>query len=254
MRRRGVAAFLIGLWGLGLPGLGASAPAAFAATSTVGNGGFETGSLAGWTVTDQPGSDGSWFAYAGTEAPDSHSVLPLPPAGTYAAITDQLGHGTHVLSQDLAITPSTAVLAFQVFYVNQADRFVTPASFDFQAGPNQQFRVDVLRAGADPLGADPGSVLVSAFATKVGDPLELSATRVQIDLSAWSGQTVRLRAVEVDTLQFLNAGIDDVTLTPAPSGPTTTTGAIATSTTSAGTGATTVPAALPVTATPSFTG
>jgi hypothetical protein len=195
-----------------------------AVAAPVSNGGFESGTLGGWTEVDQPGSDGGWLAYQGTSAPDSGSVLPAPPEGTFAAITDQLGHGSHVLYQDLTVDPAASTLELRVFYVNQADRFVDGPGLDFMAGENQRFRVDVLRAGADPFSVDPADIVATAFSSSAGSALELPATVVRVDLAGSAGQTVRLRAAEVDTLQFLNAGVDAVTFLPTPTpSPSTTT-------------------------------
>jgi len=215
-----------------------------AAAATVTNGGFETGSLAGWTAVDQAGSDGSWLAYRGTSAPDSGSVLPAPPVGTFAAITDQLGHGSHVLYQDLTIDSDAPMLSLTVFYVNQADRFVDGPGLDYTQGDNQRFRVDVLRAGADPFSVASADIVTTIFSTSASSPLELAATVMQVDLRGQIGQTVRLRLAEVDTLQFLNAGVDGVVLTASssPVGPTTT-----------GAPSLATPAA-PVAARPAFTG
>jgi hypothetical protein len=212
-----------------------------AGASTVVNGGFEAGSLSGWTAVDQAGSDGSWLVYQGVEAPDSGSVLPAPPAGTFAAVTDQLGHGSHVLYQDLAIETAAPVLELTLFYVNQADRFVDGPALDFTAGDNQRFRVDVLRAGADPFSVAPADVLAEVFTTTSASPLSLTATVMRVDLRAHAGSTVRLRLAEVDTLQFLNAGVDGVALVADGSGSSTTVPPPAS------------PAA-PVTARPAFTG
>jgi len=215
-----------------------------AAAAIVTNGGFETGSLAGWTVVDQAGSDGSWLAYHGTSAPDSGSVLPPPPEGTFAAITDQLGHGSHVLYQDLAIESDAPVLSLTVFYVNQADRFVDGPGLDYTQGDNQRFRVDVLRAGADPFSVAAADIVTTIFSTNASSPLELTPTVMQVDLRGEIGKTVRLRLAEVDTLQFLNAGVDGVVLSASGSsvGPTTT-GAPSPAT-----------PATPVAARPAFTG
>ena len=50
------------------------------------------------------------------------------------------------------------------------------------------------------------------LATAPGSPLTLATTTFRVDLSAYAGTTVRLRLVEVDTLQFFNVGVDDVQL------------------------------------------
>src|SRR5437763_11436189 len=89
--------------------------AAFGAdgTNLVVNGGFEqNGGLAtniftGWTVFDQAGSSGSWYAQMGTKPlPQMQSctnfLVSEPPSG-FAAMTTQANRGSHILYQDVAI-------------------------------------------------------------------------------------------------------------------------------------------------------
>src|SRR6266852_631235 len=71
------------------------------ATDLVINGDFEAGSLTGWTVRDQAGGDGSWFIQRGTMSPESGFLVPAPPQGSFAAMTDQFGPGSHILYQDI---------------------------------------------------------------------------------------------------------------------------------------------------------
>jgi hypothetical protein len=47
------------------------------------NGGFEAGDFTGWTVVDQAGGAGSWFAYSGTVSLLSGATIAAPPQGTY---------------------------------------------------------------------------------------------------------------------------------------------------------------------------
>ncbi len=183
--------------------------------ATVVNGGFETGNFSGWTVVNQPDSfpDGSWYVYSGTTTPVSFSSIAAPPGGTFAATSDQTGAGSHVLYQDIALEAgSSHVLSFDLYYNNQNGAFFTPATLDFNEFPNQQYRVDVLRAGADPFSVASGDVLAAVSRTDVGDAATLAPTRVTFDLSAFAGTTVRLRFAEVDNLFFFNASVDNVAI------------------------------------------
>jgi hypothetical protein len=183
--------------------------------ATVVNGGFETGTFSGWTVVDQEGSffGGQWFVYSGTATPFNFFPIPAPPEGTFAATTDQGGPGSHVLYQDVALEAGFRhVLSFDVYYNNQNGAFATPDTLDFNVFPNQQYRIDVLRAGADPFSVAAGDVLATVFRTQVGDPPTLAPTRVTFDLSAFAGTTVRLRFAEVDNQLFFNASVDNVVI------------------------------------------
>jgi hypothetical protein len=207
MRRKGAfgAAALAVVLTLAISGVSSAA--------TVVNGGFENGSFAGWTVVDQPGGSGSWFVYSGTFSPFSGSPIAAPPEGTFAATSDQGGPGSHVLYQDIALEAGFShVLSFDLYYNNQNGVFATPSSLDFTVIPNQQYRVDVLRAGADPFSVAPGDVLGTVFQTRVGDAPTLAPTRITFDLSAFAGTTVRLRFAEVDNQFFFEASVDNVTI------------------------------------------
>ncbi|MDH3606720.1 MAG: hypothetical protein OER12_06965, partial [Acidimicrobiia bacterium] len=59
-------------------------------------------------------------------------------------------------------------------------------------------------------------VLGTVFRTVDGDPLSLEPTEVTFDLSRWEGQTIRLRAVEVENqVGVFFAGIDHVRIESA---------------------------------------
>lgn len=204
------------------------------------NGGFESGTLEGWQVESQT-EEGNWFAVSGTEPPlsagENGISLLAPFEGTYDAVSDEVGPSSMVLYQDVALTPGAShELSLELNYRSQAAIAIpTPDSLEVaeSAGPpepdeaNQQVRVDVMRAGSAVTSLEPSDILVPVFATKEGDPEEIGWTRLTANLSAFAGQTVRIRIASVDNEDFLNVGVDDVSITnntePAP--PVTTTGA-----------------------------
>lgn len=104
------------------------------ATGAVSNGGFETNggagtsSLSGWTIVDQAGSlpDGSWFAHSGMTSPSSGFPVAAPPGGSFAAMADQTGPGTHVLYQEVTVPASGGVLTFDLYLNNRASDFFVP--------------------------------------------------------------------------------------------------------------------------------
>jgi hypothetical protein len=206
--------------------LTAISPAA-APAAVIVNGGFESGSLAGWETRQSSGA-GKWFAYKGTEPPIPHergalSVQP-PPQGQFAAITDQLNPETLLLFQDIQLEPGSryklSLLAFYNSYAALAVPSPDTLSVDDEAlgsKANQQFRIDLMKPEAPPTSVDPGDVLLNLFRTRVGGARSMNPTQFVGDLAPFAGQTVRLRFAVAATEEVLNAGIDAVALS-APDG------------------------------------
>ncbi len=197
-----------------------------AGAATVLNGDFETGNLTGWQVSNippEPENSGSWFAYTGTTSPfegEFAPPVPPPPAGKYAAITAQGGPGTHILYQDVALEPFyTHQLSLLVYYRSEAP-LATPSPETLEAGglpsENQQYRIDVMKPTAPITSVNPSDILATAFATSTGSPQELGPTTYTVNLTAFAGQTVRLRFAEVDNLGFFAAGTDNVAIASTP--------------------------------------
>ena len=189
------------------------------------NGGLGSGTFAGWTVYTQPGSGGVLDVQTGTQSPLRGVTVEAPPEGSFAAMTDQNSRGAYVLYQDITVPADAATVSFsaQVYINSAASDFVSPATLDYTAGPNQQFRVDIVdpTAGPQDLGA---AVLENLFLTSPGDPTLQPYQTLTADLSAYAGQTVRVRFAETDNQLFFNAGIDAVsvrTTSDARSIPTT---------------------------------
>ena len=193
-----------------------------ARASTIVNGGFETG-FSSWVRVDQLGSEGTFALQSGLASPVNADPVPAPPSGSTAAMTDGAGPGAHVLYQDFVATPGSQTLSFDLFVGNRADRFATPASLDFAlTSPNgaqtlnQQVRVDLLRTGADPFSVAAADILVSLYASQVGDPLVSGYRSFSSDigavLGAHSGELLRLRFAETDNLAQMQLGVDNVAI------------------------------------------
>ena len=182
-----------------------AATAVSASAATVVNGSFETGSFSGWTVNDA--GSGNWLINSGSAG----SALP-PTDGTRDAYTTQGGPGSHILHQDVSLEAGQAhVLSFGLGYSNFAT-FRTPESLDHNVSPNQQFRMDVLRPGAAVRSVAASDVLLRVFRTETGSPTSRPMTAVTADLSAFAGQTVRLRFAEVDNQGNFYATLDKVAI------------------------------------------
>jgi hypothetical protein len=139
-----------------------------------------------------------------------------------AAMTDAQGPGSHVLYQDFVV-PSIvngAFVRFSLFVNNAAGTFETPEHLDyFTPDLNQQARVDVMTTSADPFSAAPADILQNLYQTESGDPSVSGYTPFIRDitslLQARQGQTLRLRFAEVDNVQLLNLGVDNVDIVDA---------------------------------------
>lgn len=181
------------------------------------NGGFETGTFAGWTVTDLAGGSGSFFiddAVGGT--PFSAQATVGPASGSFYAVSDQTGPGTHALSQAFTVPAgaSSVILSFDMF-VNDWDAgpIVNPAGLDHNAVPNQHGRVDILSFAAPPFDTGAG-VLANFFLGVDGgaDPNPYTAYAFDVTALVGGGGTFVLRFAEVDNQFFFNQGVDNVSV------------------------------------------
>jgi hypothetical protein len=186
--------------------------------NVINNGGFETG-FSSWTRADRVGSEGTWWQQSGTMSPVNGFAVPAPPGGTNAAMTDAGGPGSHVLYQDFVVPFALGVstLRFDLYIQNRATDFFSPATLDFATPAlNQQFRVDILSASADPFSVSVADVLMNVYQTQPGNPLVSGWVTITMDvtsaLAGRSGQTLRLRFAETDNVNFLVVGVDNVSL------------------------------------------
>ncbi|MBL0157944.1 MAG: hypothetical protein IPP47_12705 [Bryobacterales bacterium] len=191
------------------------------AAPIITNGGFESGPF-GWSSADKLGSDGTFQVQSGTTSPINGDTVPAPPGGVYAAMTDGGAGGSHVLYQDFTISSGgpNFTLAFALFLQNQGGMFATPAPDDLEWSgnyANQQFRVDIIQASADPFTVTPADILMNLYQSQDGDPLVSGYNTLNFDISslvnANLGTALRLRFVEVDNLGPLQAGVDSVSIT-----------------------------------------
>jgi hypothetical protein len=199
-----------------------------AAAATVVNGDFESGSLSGWQVHQVAGA-GSWFAYQGTEAPIGRhrdaAPVQAPPQGAWAAIADEADPDTLILYQEVSLPVGSSDQLSLLAYYNSYDPIAVPTpdtlSVDEEvlAGQkNQQFRIDVMRAGAPLESLEPADVLLNVFQTAPGAPLVMKPTKLTADLTPFAGQTVMLRIAVAVNQEVLNAGVDEVQITAAAAG------------------------------------
>ena len=186
------------------------------AVQLITNGGFESG-LTGWTVSDQPGSGGTWIATSSFAPSGISTVGPLN--GSMYALTVQTGPGAQVLFQDFTVDPDSKVtLSFGLFADNFADvTSINPAGLDYNATPNQHVRVDILSSGSSAF--DTGSGVLQNFylGTDAGaTPHPYTVYTFDISGLVGQGGTFTLRIGEVDNQSYLLAGVDDVSIAARP--------------------------------------
>lgn len=200
---------------------------ASAAIELIANGDFSS-ALASWTVSNQLGSDGTWFdSIVGSATPTSGfptsalGVGGATPLGGYA-VTDQGGPGAHALEQSFFVpgVASSVILTFDMFANDQsgAGPVVDPAGLDFTVMANQHARVDILTDGSSPLDTGAG-VLLNLFTGS--DPAGSNPnpfTRYVVDITAivGAGGLFDLRFAEVDNLRFFHMGVDNVSVLYTP--------------------------------------
>ncbi len=186
--------------------------------ATVTNNDFEAGTLTGWTIFNSTTS-GTWRAYSGTTTPQSGSTTYAPPQGTFAAVADMFAQGNYVLYQDIALPAGQRhTLSFILFYsnrydVNTGNGFVDPAPTATNLTGTQHYRVDLIKTTAAPDTMVASDILTNIFQTRAGDPESLQPTLVTFDISAFAGQTVRLRFAAGVHLYYFYSGVDDVRIT-----------------------------------------
>jgi len=219
------------------PALAFGGPALAPDFSAIPNGGFETNGgpfsttfTDDWVIFNTSGSEGFVFAQTGTVSPAitlfvmlgfppgvlDRFTVPAPPQppssnpttpSTFSSMSAAASGGVHIWYQDVFVEFDSE-LNFDLFIGNRHDAFATPESLSPDVSPNQQFRVDILLPSTDPLDLDDvvsvddgGTLLAPLYRTEVGRlPLvDLQYNQKTFDMSAFTGQTVRIRFAQVDT-------------------------------------------------------
>jgi uncharacterized repeat protein (TIGR01451 family) len=166
------------------------------------NGRFETGNFTGWSKKITGTAD--FVINDGTYTPPSGDG-PWPPfAGKFSALAEQTGPSKSVLYQDVAIPAGAAsvVLSWAERIRNHASVFAN----------DQFFRVEI-RATDD-------SLREILFSTQPGDPLLNNWVTRRFDLSAYSGEQIRLAFVVQSALYYLDVHLDNLSLQLGPERPT----------------------------------
>jgi PEP-CTERM motif len=201
----------------GFLALGLTAPWAVA-VELLTNGNFETGTLAGWAVTDQAGGTGSWFnSVPSTATPISGNATASNLfGGSFYAVSDQTGPGAHALTQSFVVAPgaTSVFLSFQMFVNNwNPTTIIDPVGLDFTVSPNQHGRVDLLTAGATAFDTGAGVLSNIYIGADTGElPHPWLDYLYDITALVGGGGTFQIRFAEVDNQLFFNMGVDNVSI------------------------------------------
>jgi hypothetical protein len=189
------------------------------AAQLITNGGFETGTFAGWTPNVEAGSGGNLYIAANNGGPSPQSGFPTqfnPAGGNFYAITDQGGAGSYSLTQSFTLASASKVtVSFQMFANDQAG-VIFDNGRDYNTIPNQNAEADILVGGADPFTnapADIVSVLYGPGADNLaGNPNPWTSYSSTLNLAAGAYQ---IRFAETDNQFFFQMGVDNVSVTTA---------------------------------------
>lgn len=182
--------------------------------ATVVNGDFAGGNLNGWTAYAQPGSAGQWTTYSGVKSPISDRDVAAPASGP-AAIADQLGEASTILYQDITLESALAhKLDLDYLADNKAASWAmtNPFSLDYNGDAKQHARIDILKSTAPPNSTDSADVLQTIYASQAGDPLSTGWRHATADISAFAGQTLKLRFGIVGNNNVVLLAVDNVVL------------------------------------------
>jgi hypothetical protein len=212
-----LAASLLAYGGRDAQAVAAAAPLPSHAHASAGNWNFEAGTLQAWHTRSH--GSGAWYVYShGTVPPNPAETdpevpfaVPAPPQGRFAAVTDMTAPGARIIYRDVRLD-GRSNLKFSLFYTS-AGPLASPDSLAFDGcEPNQQFRVDIMKANAPVSSTAAKDILATVFRTATGDPQTIAPRTVQFDLSQYAGERVRLRFAQVDNGGPMRAGIDDIRL------------------------------------------
>lgn len=117
------------------------------ATPLITNGGFESGSLAGWTATGSGGAN-NFYISSSTNAPVSGYATVGAASGNYYAVADENGGGYQILSQAFTVAAGSSVTLSYSMFVNTYTSLVVGSGL-LTSGGTEFARVDILTGGAN---------------------------------------------------------------------------------------------------------
>ena len=177
------------------------------ADNLIVNGGFESGTLSGWTATST--GDGDFTVTSAPYTPLTYNATVGPNSGTYYAVSDDYsGSQTQFLTQSFT-TPNSfqdVILSFSMF-VNDVY-----GSFFGSDGPGGE--VTLLSATGSPISVLYGPV--DTFENPAGSPNPYVSVSENIASDLAPNTTYQLQFSSTDTQGLINVGVDSVALVATP--------------------------------------
>ena len=196
------------------------------ATQVITNGGFETNGLSSWTVTNEAGSyaGDSFYALSSKTTPQSGSTTVGAESGMFYAVSDGNDSGASALTQSFVVPGNAAsvILSFGLF-VNSADgngTSIDPGDdLNFSGAANQYGLVSLLSAGANTFATTSATGDLKNFyqGTDSG-AVPNNYTNYSFDITSLvsGGGTFTIRFAEVNNVDVLNLGVDNVSVVVTP--------------------------------------
>ena len=195
--------------------IGACAMPAMAA-NLLTNSGFESGSLAGWTQTTAPGSNGTSGVYAnGANAPTSGQSTSLNTSGgNFVYLTGQGGPGAYELRQSFTLgSAQTVTIKFDHFANNYASQVFAGNGLDPFAGPAVQFALVDLISASTGVFSTAGQIQSFYSGADGGtNPNPWTSYSFNVSLAAGS---YAIRFAQADNQLFFTQGVDNVSVSGA---------------------------------------
>ena len=184
---------------------------AIPAMANVDNGSFESGDFTSWGTYN---SDG--FLSVSDTLPAGFCITALPSDGitdgTYAAYYDMSGPNTLVIWQDVLV-PADGIISMDLTFSNTAGLWAWTGVLDHIGPPNQHLRVDIMNPAAADLSMDPADIYMTVYESGDSSVFTVDKVPLSANISAWAGQTVRVRISKVDNQNCFPVAIDNVMAT-----------------------------------------
>jgi hypothetical protein len=191
------------------------------------NGGFETGTLADWSVATESGSEAGsdFFVTALTTTPLTGLTTVGAETGSYYAISDSTGSAASLLYQGFTVPVGvgSVVLSYSLFVNSGGSGTPTPAeiptapSLDFNTIPSQFGIISLISGSTNLFSTTTGDLM--NFYEGVGtadNPNPYTNYSYNITSLVSGGGTYYVRIGEVNNVDTLNLGVDNVSVVYTP--------------------------------------